>query len=503
MKKFLALLTLVFIFLAALIQWKAHRIQGERAPEKFTPAVATTLDLKDVQILSAMDRESTRLVEAVVPSVVSITTARKLRVQDNPLLVDPLEQFFGMRRRRAPRELVQNALGSGVIVSKEGHILTNNHVIANVDEVKVQLKDGRVLPATIVGSDEESDIAVLKIDAQNITPLPLGDSDQVKVGQLVFAVGNPFGLQESVTRGTISAKRGRMGEDSGEDFFQTDTAINPGNSGGPLINVRGEIIGINNAIGGQTGNWAGIGFAIPSNVARRTMEALLKNGHVAHGYLGVRIQELTPELAEQFGVPNQTGAVVSEVTANSPAEKAGLRNGDIIVKFNGRSLKGMQDFRNRVADSPVDSKIELVVIRGGKETPVSVAVAERPADFSANQAPAPAPAPAAPAPATPQPAPTIPDAENVLAGIRVGEIPADHRADLPENAKGVMVTQIEPDAPAARLLQPGDVIEEIGHQPVISVSDFEKAAQSLKPGEKQMLFICRGKTRSFVVLTPR
>jgi serine protease Do len=499
MKKFLAIVILVFVFLAALYQWKAHRLQDEHKPEEFTPAVPSKLDLKDVQILSAIDQEYTRLVAAVVPSVVSITTARKVHVQDNPYLVDPLEQFFGMRRRKVPRDLVQNALGSGVIVSKEGHILTNNHVIANVDEVKVQLKDGRVLPATIVGTDEESDIAVLKIDAPNITPLPLGDSDNVKVGQLVFAVGNPFGLQETVTRGTISAKRGRMGEDSGGDFFQTDTAINPGNSGGPLINVRGEIIGINNAIGGQTGNWAGIGFAIPSNVARRTMEALLKHGHVAHGYLGVVIQELTPELGEQFGVRGVTGALVTQIATNSPAEKAGLKSGDIVTKFNGRAVSGVQDLRNRVADTPVNTKIELGVIRNNKETSVSVEVIERPVDFRANQAPT-----APPAPPTPQPsAPSIPDVEKVLSGVTVAEIPDDHRADLPENAKGVIVTQVGQDSPASRLLLPGDVIEEVGRQPVASVSDFEKVVSSLKPGEKQMLFICRGRTRSFVVLTPR
>ena len=499
MKRFLAVVILVIVFLVGLSRWKSHQKPGERAPEKFTAAASAKLDLKDVEILSAIDREYTRLVDAVVPSVVSITTARKVRVQDNPFLVDPLEQFFGQGRRRAPRDFVQNALGSGVIVSKEGHILTNNHVIANVDEVKVQLKDGRVLPAKLVGSDEESDIAVLKIDAPNLTPLLLGDSDQVKVGQLVFAVGNPFGLQETVTKGTISAKRGRTMADSGDDFFQTDTAINPGNSGGPLINVRGEIIGINNAIRSDSGGWQGIGFAIPSNAARRTMEALIKNGRVAHGYLGVVIQELTPELGEQFGVHGVTGALVTQVASNSPAEKAALKSGDIVTKFNARAIRGVQDLRNRVADAPLNTKIELGVIRAGKEIALSVEVVERPMDFQASQLP-----PTSPAPFVPQPSATpVPDEENLLTGVTVAEIPAEHRAELPENVKGVIVTEVAPDAAAVRLLQPGDVIEEIGRQPIASVSDFEKIARSLKPDEKQMLFICRGKTRSFVVLTPR
>lgn len=492
MKRFLFFIVIIGIFLATLYDWN-HRRNPNRPPEKFTPAETAKLDFKDVQILSAIDGETTRLVDAVVPSVVSITTSKRVQA----LLVDPFAQFFGMRGRRVPREMVQNALGSGVIVSKEGHILTNNHVIANVDEVKVQLKDGRALPAQIVGSDEQSDIAVLKINAPNITPLPLGDSDRVKVGQTVFAIGNPFGLQETVTRGTISAKRGSMGEEGGEDFLQTDTAINPGNSGGPLINVRGEIVGINNAIGGQTGNWAGVGFAIPSNVARRTLESLLKQGRVLHGYLGVVIQELTPELARQLGVKETNGALVTQIVQGSPAEKAGLKGGDIITKFNGRAIHGVQDLRSRVAGTPVNTKVELGVIRANKETAWTAEIIEQPADFQASQ-------PFAPFAQQPaQPAPQAPDTGNALSGVNVAEIPADRRADLPKNARGVIVTAVDPDSGAAHLLEPGDVIEEINRQPVASVADFEKIAKRLNPDEKLMLFICRGRTRSFVVLTPQ
>jgi len=389
-----------------------------------------------------------------------------------------------------------------VIVSKEGHIITNYHVIANVDEVKVQLKDGRVFPAQIVGLDEESDIAVLKIDAPDITPLPFGNSDNVKVGQTVFAVGNPFGLQESVTRGSISAKRGRTMEDSGEDYFQTDTTINPGNSGGPLIDVHGEIIGINNAIRSESGGWQGIGFAIPSNVARRSLEAIIKEGRVVHGYLGVAIQELSPELALQFGAKGVTGALVTQVVPGSPAEKAGIANGDIIMKFNGSALSGLQDLRNRVADTPVNTKIELGIIREGHESTVSADIVEQPPDFQSQQSGVPA------TPAPPQPPAQQPGTEtNNLSGISVDEIPQARRETLPENVKGVMVTAVDSDSVAAQSpdpLRPGDVIEEIDRQPVGSVADFEKLAKDVKPDEKQtLLFICRGKTRSFVVLGER
>jgi len=317
-------------------------------------------------------------------------------------------------------------------------------------------------------------------------------------------VGNPFGLQESVTRGTISAKRGRTMEDSGEDFFQTDTTINPGNSGGPLINVRGEIIGINNAIHSDTGSWQGIGFAIPSNVAQRTMEAIIKEGSVVHGYLGVEIQELSPELAEQFGMKDTSGALVKAALAGSPAEKAGIKTGDIITKFDGSAIRDIQDLRNRVADTPVNTKVELGVIRAGQELTLAAEIVEQPADFQASQPAAPQPQPQVPA--VPPQAPQS-DETNNLSGISVAEIPDDHRADLPENVKGVMVTAVDPNSVAADSSDPlreGDVIEEIDRQPVASVADFQRLEKQLKSGAKQtLLFICRGKTRSFIVLEPR
>lgn len=503
MKRFFIFVVLIALLIVGLTRWRASHPLGHR-PEKYTPVQSTKIDPGDVKVLAAMDEEYTKVVDAVVPSVVSITTSRRVRVPNNPYLVDPFEEFFGLHRRgprAGPREGVQNSLGSGVIVSKEGHVITNYHVIANMDDVKVQLNDGRIEPAQLIGSDEETDIAVLKVNARDLVPLPFGDSDQVKVGQLVFAVGNPFGLQETVTQGIISAKGRRATEDSSNDFFQTDTAINPGNSGGPLVNLRGEIIGINAAIYSSStsqASWQGVGFAIPANTARRALESVLQHGRVQRGYLGVGIQELTPELAQQFGVKERTGALVTEVMPDSPAQKAGLQSGDVITEANGQRVNNIRDLRKRVAEVEIGQKATLKVTRQNKEMTVTAVVAEQPSDVQTSRAPS-SRSPLQPAPG-PQPGFDVP---NVFDGVRVAEIPPGHRSQLPENISGVMVAQIDPDAPAADILQAGDVIEEINHTPIKSVADFEKSARAAKPNEKQMLFICRGRTRSYAVLTPR
>jgi serine protease Do len=493
LKKFVLFVVIVVLCVLGLYRWN----QTRRAfhPEKYTPAEGPRIDLKDVQVLDALDREFTRLVDSVIPSVVSITTSK--RVQQG-YSIDLFEFLRGSRRLR-PLESIQNALGSGVIVSKEGHILTNNHVVAGVDEIKVQLSDGRVAPARLIGTDPETDIAVLKIDTKNVAPLPFADSDQVRVGQRVVAVGNPFGLEETVTQGIISAK-GRAMADSGPEFLQTDAAINPGNSGGPLVNLRGEIVGITNAIGGQTGNWAGVGFAIPANNARRVMESILKTGRAVRGYIGVVIQPLTPEIAAQFGAADTRGALVAQVTDGSPAARAGLRKGDIILKVNGHVISGVPELPRRIGEIDIGGEAGLVVLRDGQEKNLSVQVVEKPANTSLGQQPQ---APQQPQlPQTPQPQPQA-QGENVLAGLRVVEIPPDKRAAIPDGIQGVMVAEIPPGSPAAVSLQPGDVIEEINRQPVRSLAECEKVARSVKPGERAVLYICRGQQRTFVVLSPR
>jgi serine protease Do len=525
MRRFLLFVIIVVLFIFGLERWNAQRngsIGGQRQPEKFTLAENAKLNLDDVKVLSAMEQEYTKLVEAVVPSVVSITASKRIQ---GPMMIDPYELWFRGRLRGVPQEREARSLGSGVIVSKEGHIITNHHVVADVDQVQVQLSNGKEAPARVIGTDEENDIAVLKVDGMDVTPLPFGDSDQVKVGSRVIAVGNPFGLEETVTQGIISAKGRRAMQDSTNEFFQTDAAINPGNSGGPLVNLRGEIIGINSSIYSGSGGWQGVGFAIPSNVARRTMESILKKGRVVRGYLGIVMQPLTQDLAQQFGMKDTRGVVVAEVTPDSPAQKAGVQSGDVIVKFDGNEIADLQELRNRVAAVDVGSKVEIVVRRGKQDTTLTAKIAERPADFVAlrQQQPAPQMQPNIPAPPQPMRPPSssqrqnpgdggaVPApknggnaaAGNVLSGVQIGEIPPDHQDDLPPNVHGVMVMDIDENSPAAESLQQGDVIEEINREPVNSVADYNRIVQKLAPNEKQMLFIARGKTRSFVVLTPR
>ena len=369
-----ALFIVLLVVLVGFGFYRWHRLNGGALPgasgaKKYTPAEGLRIDPKDVQVLTALDAEYSRLVAAVVPSVVSITTSRAAPAQD------PLELFFGKGQARG-----QNAQGSGVIVSKEGHILTNHHVIAGMEKIEVQLTDGRRVPAQMIGTDEVTDIAVLKINAPNVVPLALGDSDAVRVGQMVFAVGNPFGLQETVTQGIISAKGRRAFADSGVEFLQTDAAVNQGNSGGPLLNLRGEIIGINSAIfsTSREGAWLGISFAIPANVARRALESVLKTGRIVRGYLGVLMQGLTPELARQFGLSDARGAVVLGVLPGSPAAGAGLRERDVIRSFNGRGITDVYVLRELLAEADLNTKVELGIVREGREMTVVAEVVEAP-----------------------------------------------------------------------------------------------------------------------------
>jgi len=315
--------------------------------------------------------------------VVSITSSRQVQAQ-SPEVLNPLELLFPNRLPKTPttpKEKVQ--LGSGVIVSREGHILTNRHVIADMERIEVQLTDGRIKPAQLIGSDEQTDIAVLKITADNIEPLLLGDSDEVHVGQIVFAVGNPFGLQETVTQGIVSAKSRRAMQDSGVEFLQTDAAVNQGNSGGPLLNVKGEVIGINSAIfsTSEEGAWVGISFATPSNVARRALESLLKTGRIQRGYLGVLmvdIKDLTVEQQLQLHLTDTAGVVVAKVVPGSPADKAGLQVGDVIRRFNGRPVPDKVFFRSRVAEVDLNSKVQLTITRAGQELNPTAVIVEAP-----------------------------------------------------------------------------------------------------------------------------
>ena len=316
-----------------------------------------------------MDQEFTDLVDHVIPSVVSINT---VTAPDREALV---RQFFGLTRGPV-RPLTQ--VGSGMIVSPQGHIVTNWHVVKGASQVSVQLSDGRTLPATLAGADPRSDIAVLKVEGDGLVPISFGDSEKVRVGQMVFAVGNPFGLQETVTQGIISAKGRRTTSEAANEFFQTSTTINPGNSGGPLIDIHGRVIGINNFILSHSGGSEGIGFAIPSNVARRTYEEIVRNGRVIHTWLGVVMRPLNPLLAAQLKLPDSNGALVAATMAGSPANKAGLASGDVIVSFNGQRIRDGNDLRIRVAGTDIGSPVTLGFLREGKPMETSVTMEEEP-----------------------------------------------------------------------------------------------------------------------------
>jgi serine protease Do/serine protease DegQ len=315
------------------------------------------------------------LLAGVTPGVVNIAVRSRIRRQASPLLDDPFfRRFFDLPA--VPREREVLSAGSGVIVDgEEGYVLTNTHVVANADEIQVTLKDGRSFPARLIGTDPETDIALLRIDAPDLTAVRLGDSDRLEVGDVVIAIGNPFGLGQTVTSGIVSALgRSGLGIEGYEDFIQTDASINPGNSGGALVNSKGELIGINTAILGPAGGNIGIGFAVPVNMARAVMAQLLAHGEVRRGRLGISLQDLTPDLARTMNLELPGGAVVAEVEPGTPAARAGLERGDVIVEVNGEPIRDAGDLRNLVGLMPVGTGLDIVLYRGGRERSVSAQV---------------------------------------------------------------------------------------------------------------------------------
>ncbi|HWY91294.1 MAG TPA: Do family serine endopeptidase [Chthoniobacterales bacterium] len=488
--KFLVFVLLLALTISLIYVWQAKQPGPAQVKvEKFTPADKPSLDLNSVDVLQRLDEEYTKVTAAVVPSVVSITTTRTVTRR---MPIDPLELFFG---RRFPDQAQQKvtSLGSGVIVSKEGHIVTNYHVLNGTSDVTVQLNDGREAKAKIVGTDAQIDLAVLKIDLPNLSPLSLGDSDKVKVGQIVMAIGNPFGLEESVSQGIISAKDRRAMNDSQVEFFQTDTAINPGNSGGPLVNIRGEVIGINSAIYSESGGNQGIGFAIPSNVVKAAMGSIISKGRVIRGYLGVAIQSVTKEIAEQFKLDSVRGALVTDVTPGSPAEKAGIIRGDVIRKVNDYDVKDTIALVNRIAEADVGSSLRIDLVRDGAAKSVLAQVAEQPADLVArlnrNQS---------------DPGQSEESQRGLFAGIQVQNLTQKLRveANVPATVNGVIVTGVDPSSPVAQQIRPGDVIEQINRRPVPDVNEFESVVSQLDQDNPVMVGIARNRQRSFIVIQP-
>ena len=370
---FLLFLLALALVVGGIAFWRLMHHSSPQYPPSMArgtgPSSVERLPLPSGRSLEAMDNEFTELVDHVIPSVVSITTTT---APDREALV---RQFFGLARGGVAQN---NKMGSGMIVSPEGHIVTNWHVINGASQVTVQLSDGRALPARIAGADQRSDIAVLKVDATGLAPIAFGDSESVRVGQMVFAVGNPFGLQETVTQGIISAKGRRTTSEAANEFFQTSTTINPGNSGGPLIDIRGKVIGINNFIISRSGGSEGIGFAIPSNVARRVYDDIVQRGRVIHPWLGVVMRPLNASLARQLGLADARGALVAATMAGSPAERGGLSGGDVITSFNGHLIRDVKDLRNRVAEAEIGSPATMEILRAGKPLQIRVVTEEEP-----------------------------------------------------------------------------------------------------------------------------
>jgi serine protease Do len=504
--KFLLFVLLVSAGISLLYDYRLKhgtlKTSARRTPEKYSLASEPSVNAKQVASLEALNQERRVLVKSVVPSVVAVKTSKRV-AQRREYGMDPFEFFFpNQRRSRNPNDeaLVQNSLGSGVVVTNEGHIITNNHVVTDrmgnaVDQIEVQLSDGRTKKARLIGADDQVDIAVLKIDDPDVKPLKLADSDQVQPGDFVMAIGNPFGFEETVTDGIISYK-GRATEIG--ELLQTNAAINPGNSGGPLINLRGEVVGINTVIISTSGASAGVGFAIPSNTVRTSLESLLKQGRIIRGYLGIQTR------AAQPGQNNTDidGVAVADVMTGSPAAQAGIQPGDVIRRFDGHDVKSFGALRSFVAQTQLNKQVELEILRDGQPLKVKAEIREQPVD-------APTASVVPPGNQRQPQRPRQPEDQQRSASIPLASIHVDEltpqtarQLDLPANVRGVLVTDVDPDSGVAEL-QKGDVIEEINQQPVTSVADYTKIAASVDPNQPQVLSICRHRMRSFLVLRPR
>jgi serine protease Do len=395
----------------------------------------------------------------------------------------------------------EQSAGSGVIIDPSGYIVTNNHVVENANQITVTLSDKREFPGKLVGADPKTDLAVVKIEVNNLPALKWAATERLQVGDLVLAVGSPFGLSSTVTFGIISALgRGNVGIADYEDFIQTDAAINPGNSGGALVNMNGELIGINTAIFSRTGGSEGIGFAIPSSIAVDIVSSLTKTGKVVRGWMGIAIQEVTPALAKSFKLPEQRrgGVLVSDVNEDGPSAVGGLKRGDVIIAFDDRDVANVSQLRNLVARTLVGHVAKVKVLRDGKEQVLSVKVAERPSDEQLAKKSGPTP------PAPPTDAPKPPD--NVLASLKVqGLDPTTlSQLNLPSKTTGVVVNHVEGGSPAeAAGIQRGDVIQEINREPIKTLDDYQRTAAKIKKEEMVVLLLSRQGNNLFVAVNPK
>ena len=453
-----------FIFFTTLL------FQGTASAKEVSPEAR--------EFLNRMSNSLSEVADVTRPSVVNISTTSTVTMQENPLgdfFNDPLfKRFFGdgSDHPSTPRKHKSSSLGSGVIVSNDGYVLTNYHVIKDAEEIKVILYDKREFTGKVIGSDPQTDIAVVKVDAKDLPAIRMGDSHKLKAGDVVIAIGNPFGLNQTVTMGIVSAVgRANIGISDYEDYIQTDAAINPGNSGGALVNANGELVGINSAIFSTSGGYMGVGFAIPSDMANSVVQSILKHGKVIRGWLGVTIQNLTPELSKSFGLKEEKGALVTDVIKDGPAGKAGVKRGDLIVEFEGKLVDDSTGLRNMVAGIAPGKEVQLKVIRHGKKETLSLPIGELPAKMMAKNI----------------------ELNNVLKGVQVQQLTPDLRAgmNIPANVEGVLVTDISEDSPSYGMMSKNDVIEEVDRKPVKGLKDYEEIVAKIRPSDTVLLLLYR------------
>lgn len=421
----------------------------------------------------------------IMPSVVNISAEKVVRVQV-PEFQDPFFEFWKKFFPEFPREQREKSLGSGVILTEDGYILTNNHVIKGAEKIVVKTKEKIYRDVKIIGKDPLTDLALLKIDEKNLPYSELGNSDEMEVGDWVIAIGNPFGLERTVTVGVVSAKHrtgiNLPGSRSFQDFIQTDAAINPGNSGGPLVNIRGEIVGINTAIqtAGLPGN-IGIGFAVPSNIAKDVIKDLMTTGEVERGYLGIYYQEVTQEMAEGLGLEKVKGVIIAQVLKDSPAEKSGFKEGDIIVEFNGKEVTFSQ-FPFIVARTPIGKKVSVKVIRDKKTVILKVEIGKRPSEETIAKV----------------------EKEETWLGIEVIDVSSEEAKKLGVMEKeGVLVVDVHPDGAVYGYIERGDVIKKINTKYIKNMRDYRMMAEKLAKSDKPIVFLVkRGETSRFITITP-
>lgn len=443
-----------------------------------------------IATLRETSKAFTEVAKNAVPAVVSVRVEKTITEQGSTYFYSPFddeffERFFGPRYRPRvePRKRQQVGQGSGFIISEDGYILTNNHVVGEADKIVVTLRDGKEHQAKLVGTDPGSDVALIKIDAEKLPTIELGDSDALEIGEWVIAVGSPFGLQATVTVGVVSAKSRGVGITQYEDFIQTDAAINPGNSGGPLLNVDGKAVGINTAIFSQSGRYVGIGFAIPVNMAKSILNQLKETGKVTRGYLGIIMhpEKISSDLAEAFGLKSTNGVLITEVVPDSPAEKAGLERRDVIIKMNDQNVEDWQSFRNAIAMLKPGTRIDLTVVRDGKQKKATVEIG------------------------------ALDESELAMGGAssRVNKLGVQVQELTEElaqrfgygRAKGVIVTEVAQDSPADRAgITPGILIMSVNRRDVTTVEEFNKAVEEFGKTGKLVLLVRNERFAQYVVV---